>query len=158
MAKAKVWYGDVANRRCGDCGERADWDERLRLGYVALGGPTHQDGITPLYDAERRYGNTPEGRAAQDKLMAHSERFHRGGLVTSLPLRDGWRIDVVRHDAGMAAGRAMLKAKRPFFGIFTITRPDGATSTSYTRDSYKTVGALFEACVPDYMKIAQNVA
>lgn len=122
--KAKIWYGDKPNRKCSDCGERTDWDERLRLGLVPVGGPTHQDGITPLYDPAGHYGNTPEGVAEQAKLEAHHQRFHQGGLIATKRL-GAWTLQVHRYCTGPAASRAFLKARRPFYGILSSVAPNG---------------------------------
>lgn len=124
--KDKIWYGDRPNRRCGDCGERADWDERLRLGHYAEGGPTHPDGITPLYDPARRYGNTSEGLTEQAKLETHYQRYHIGGLVSTYA-KDGWRLEVHRYGASLAFGRKCLLARRPYYGVLSIAAPTGRT-------------------------------
>lgn len=129
MAKAKVWYGDVPNRRCSDCGEKVDWDERLRLGYFAQGGLTHPSGVIPLYDPSRAYGNTPEGKAEQAKLEAHYHQYHEGGLIESFSL-NGWRLEIRRYSTALAFERDFLKRGRPYYGILETGAPNGAIVSS----------------------------
>ena len=124
MPYLKVWYGDIPNRRCNDCGEKTDWDERLRLGHYPKGGPTHSDGVTPLYDPNRRYGNTPEGLAEQAKLETHHDKYHKGGRI-AIEIHNGWTLEINKYATGTAAAREFLKQKRPYYGILSIKAPNG---------------------------------
>ena len=145
-SKAKVWYGDVPGRRCYECGQRVDWDERLRLGYFAQGGPTLQDGVTPLYDPARHYGNTPEGLAEQAKLQAHAREFHNGGLVETIT-QNGWRLEVHQYSAALAFGRECLKKGRSFYGVLSCQAPNG-----------ERVETILEACrTPQEVKAKSGI-
>lgn len=123
MVKKREWYGDKPNRRCSDCGQPCDWDERLRLGYYAKGGAEYPDG-TPMYDPARRYGQTPEGLAEQAKLNAHHKRSHQGGKVEMVEA-GAWALEIRRYSTGLAHAREALKAGRPFYGILQTTAPNG---------------------------------
>lgn len=132
--KKKIWYGDTPNRKCDDCGKPVDWDERLRLGLVPIGGPTDPDGYTPQYDSAGNYSNTPRGRAEQAKLEAHYEKFHSGGMVKTLE-QGLWRLEVRRYSTDLAFERKCLKAGLLYYGILSTSAPNG-----------KRISSVIEAC------------
>ena len=125
--KMHTWYGDTPSRKCPDCGELVDWDERKRLGLVPRGGPTHPDG-TPLYDPQARYGDTPEGRAEQAKYNEHCAKYHQEGLVDVVQ-QDGWRLEIRRYGTSAASEREALRVGRPYYGLLSTRSPSGGIVT-----------------------------